>query len=51
MKKIHRNFTKDFQNLLILEASLSISIHSKNSLYLYDGFLVPQKEYEPVYVR
>jgi hypothetical protein len=46
--KLHRNLAKDFQNLLMLEASLSISIHGKNSLYLYDGFLVPQ---EPVYVR
>lgn len=35
MKQAYKNCTKDSQNLLAVEASLSVSIHSKNTLHLW----------------
>jgi hypothetical protein len=49
--RVKKKLYKEFQKLQILQASLSINIHSKNTPRWYDGFLVPQNEYKPVYVK
>jgi hypothetical protein len=46
-----QNLRENFLNVLILEGSCSNSIHSNNIPHLYNGFLVPPKEYGPVNVK
>lgn len=36
---------------MLLEVSFSLSIHSKNTPHLHDGFLVHRNEHNPVYVK
>jgi hypothetical protein len=51
VKRIYKNSTTNYEKLLVFKVSVSINIHSKNTPHLYDGFLMSQKEHDPVYVK